>query len=184
MGIANCVKCNKVFQRGQSPLCSDCLGATKDLTSQVIDFVLGHVGLTVEEVAKGCCLPVKDVEEMLFSGRLGMASSYIMFACQSCHKKMSARLRKGHFCPDCAEKIESTMNPLEREVSTPKEKEGTLKRPTPFKEDSAKQPVEVAGEDKGAPMEAVQNIRPDIPPKQESVSPALDSYGFKRVSDM
>jgi len=191
MSVSNCIKCNKVFQRTQSPLCSDCLGATKDVAFGVIDFVVANPGLTVEEVAQQCRLPLKEMEELLFSGRLGTASAYIMFKCKSCHKKMSARLRKGQFCPDCAGKIETKVSQLEREAAAQREKERpvSIKRPLDIKEkdDPLKPAAEVGGVEgvgtAGLP-ETAKSVPLEIPPKQESVSPASDSYGFKRVSDV
>lgn len=193
MTIANCAKCNKVFQKmDASPLCSACMDATKSHAEHVTDFVWSHPGLTLEEVAKQCGLSVKDMEEMLFSGRLGRASAHVMFKCQSCHLKMSAQLRKGRFCPECAAKIESKVNQLEREASLQKEKSHPApKRVSDKKEDARNAPIEAAGAYLGDPTISEpqkpaipETKRPETPPKQESVSPALDSYGFKRVSDI
>jgi len=191
MDIANCIRCNKVFQKSQGALCSDCIGATKGLVRLVIDFVLEHPGLMVEDVAQKCHLPLKDMEEMLFSGRLASASAYIMFKCQGCHKKMSARLRKGRFCSECAEKIESKVNLPEREPGSGKEKNKAMKRTGENKEDSLRQGVEIAASGNphsvdghavaGAGPETIYPVPLEISPKQESVSPLSDSYGFKRV---
>jgi hypothetical protein len=192
MGISNCIKCNKVFQKTQSPLCSDCLGATKGIVFSVIDFVVANPGLTVEEVAQQCHLPLKDMEEMLFSGRLGTAAAHIMFKCKGCHKKMSARLRKGQFCPECANKIETKVTQLEREAAAQREKERPVSiRRLPAevkeKEDHGKPAAEVHASEgvatAGLP-EPPKNVPLEVSPKQESVSPASDSYGFKRVSDV
>jgi hypothetical protein len=200
MSIANCAKCNKVFQIGRSPLCSDCFDATYSNAQHVSDFVWAHPGLTVEEVAKQCALAVKDMEEMLFSGLLGSASAFVMFKCQSCHKKMSAQLRKGRFCPDCASQIEAKVNQMEREAALQKEKEKAqpIKRLLDKKDDQSRSQVEVAGacQDEVAsancpnpaghakPAISQEAKHPESPAKQESVSPSSDSYGFKRVSDL
>ena len=189
MDIANCVRCNKVFQKSQGALCSDCLGETKGLVRHVIDFVLEHPGLMVEDVAQQCNLPLKDLEEMLFSGRLASASPYIMFKCQACHKQMSARFRKGRFCPECAEQIESKMSQPEREPSGAKDKAKPIKRPGEHKDDSLRQGVEVASSNPHMPHmaagpETMYPVPLELPAKQESVSPSSDSYGFKRVSDL
>lgn len=192
MPIANCAKCNKLHQQlNRSPLCPDCLDATHNHAQQVSDFIWAHPGLTVEEVAKQCELSIKDMEEMLFSGHLGSAGAYVMFKCQSCHLKMSAQLRKGRFCPDCASKIESKMNQMEREAAVQKEKAQPIKRGADKKEDCSRSPIEAAGAYLGDPTisepqkpAAPETKRVETPAKQESVSPASDSYGFKRVSDL
>lgn len=192
MKITNCMKCHKVIQQAHGPLCPDCRTATYGVAQQVSDFVFAHPGLILEDVARQCHLSVKDMEDLLFSGRLGSAASYVMFKCQSCHLKMSAQFRKGRFCPECANKIETQVIQLEREAAAQKEKlKSPVYRAPDKKEDSGKLPAEVAG--KGAdvahpdlPKPAVPEAKPvaaESPAKQESVSPVSDSYGFKRVSD-
>jgi hypothetical protein len=190
-----------VIQLIHAPLCADCRTATHGHVQQVCQFVLEHPGLVLEEVARQCKLSLKDMEEMLFSGRLGAAAAYILFKCQSCHIKMSAEQRKGRFCPECANKIETQVIQLEREAAFQKEKPKPLHRGTDRKDDSGKLPAEVAGTgtELAHPVEAKGDTKPkpaasaepksvagypEGPAKQESARPVSDSYGFKRVTDV
>ena len=196
MNIINCARCNKIIQQSYSSLCPDCRAATYDHASHVRDFVLAHPGLLVEEVARDCQLSVKDMEEMLFSGRLGSAAAMILFKCQSCQTKMSAQHRKGRFCPDCANKIETQVIQLEREAAAQKEKEKAAQpqRKPDKKVPGPKGPSEVAASAGEPAAEAAHKPTPpepkpegagaEMPVKQESASPASDSYGFKRLKDL
>ncbi len=196
MNIINCVRCNKLIQQSYSSLCPDCRAATYDHASHVREFVMAHPGLMVEEVARDCQLSLKDMEDMLFSGRLGSAAAMIMFKCQSCHTKVSAQHRKGRFCPECANKIETQVIQLERDAAAQKEKEKAAQpQRKPEKKTPAPKPTPdvaaAAGEhtpdaaQKPAPPEPKSVAGPpEMPAKQESASPASDSYGFKRLKDL
>jgi len=193
MNVANCARCNKLFQASNGMLCPACLTETKSAVKQVVQYVHDHPGMLMEEVAYSCQIPVKDLEEMLFAGRLGYASEFIMIKCQSCPRRMSVKLSKGRFCPECGSKIEAQMSLSEREPTGQKEKEKPkpAKHPASRHEEEICEPIEAsgpAGEDLHpleTPSESFPLTRPKAPPaKQESVSPGSDSYGFKRIRDV
>jgi hypothetical protein len=196
--ITNCLKCNKVFPQGHSPICAECVAANKTQVRQVVDFVSANPGLTLQELASKTGLQLKDLEEMLFSGRLGTAAECILLKCQGCQAKMSVRSGKGHFCQECASLIEpKTPQPDPDQLTALKPK--LMKRSAAHKAgDQSKSSQEVAAnaaqkdsatgvEVRTGMGESKQPPHSDGATRQEPLgptSPMLDSYGFKRVSDL
>ena len=171
MPITNCPKCNKIFQRTVNALCPSCHQASLSNVSMVYRFVQEHPQQTLEDIAKHCNLTPKELEVIVFSGKLGTAAHQIIFHCQGCNRKVSALMRKGHFCPECAGKLEPKNNP--QEVSDRKPPKSIKTRPGERLLDE--EPFEV--------MEDDSQDFAGSPKKQESISPASDSYGFKRSSE-
>jgi predicted amidophosphoribosyltransferase len=168
MPVANCPKCNKVFQRTVNPLCPTCHQETLSNVSVVYRFVQEHPQQTLEQIAKHCNLTAKELETIVFSGKLGTAAHQIIFYCQGCNRKVSALKRKGHFCPECAVKLEPKN--ATAEVSERKAPKTARTRP------AIPSPEEIIEEE-------VAETFAEPPQKHESVSPLLDSYGFKRASE-
>jgi hypothetical protein len=141
MPVANCPKCNKVFQRTVNPLCPTCHQETLSNVSVVYRFVQEHPQQTLEQIAKHCNLTAKELETLK---------------------------RKGHFCPECAVKLEPKN--ATAEVSERKAPKTARTRP------AIPSPEEIIEEE-------VAETFAEPPQKHESVSPLLDSYGFKRASE-
>lgn len=105
MTIANCAKCGRIFQRTHSPMCPPCVQETASLISMVYRFIQANPALTIDQVADQCGLPLRDVEAMLFQGKLGTAAAHLMSYCQRCNVPIVAS--RGHFCVNCAGKLEN-----------------------------------------------------------------------------
>lgn len=176
MNIANCQKCNKPFQRTNSSLCPACQQESMSNVSVVYRYIYDHPNQTTEEIAKQCKLSLKELEALLLSGKLGTAAQHVIFHCQSCNRTIPALKRKGHFCLECAAKLEIKGGTQDRESSDkPAAK--------PLRENSEPKPRLVGG-----PINALNDDMPGpfsepAPQKQESVSSLSDSYGFKRGSE-
>jgi len=84
--------------------------------------------------------------------------------------------RKGHFCPECALKLEPKGYPAEKEQATDKPAPKPLRD---IREAKAKQ----AGDSGELINDTLADSLIEAAPKQESVSPSSDSYGFKRGSE-
>jgi predicted amidophosphoribosyltransferase len=177
MAIANCQKCNKLFQRTNASLCPACQQESVSNVSVVYRYIYDHPNQTVEEIATQCKVSLKELEAMLASGKLGTAAQHIIFHCQSCSRTIPAVKRKGHFCPTCASK-------LEVKSSAPEKAPADKQAPKAVKESHDTKPRLV---DDSAPIGSNNNL--PIPStesahqKAESVSSSSDSYGFTRGSE-
>jgi predicted amidophosphoribosyltransferase len=173
MPVANCSKCNKLFQRTTVPFCPACQQESQSHISAVYRFIYDHPNLTTEEIAKQCDVPLKELEAMLFSGKLGTAAERVISHCQSCNRSIPALKQKGRFCPACALKLEVK----EREVPAA-DKQAT--KPLRDLSDSKAKPADERLTSDNAPSVSISD---GSAAKQESASPLSDSYGFKRSSE-
>lgn len=175
MPIENCSKCQKIFQRTLHPLCPTCHQQSMGKLSEVYQFIQSNPQQTIEKVAAGCNLPVKELESMLYAGKLGDAAGKIMSHCQSCAKTIPVMGQKGRFCMDCATKLE---NKPEKETvekaatAAPLNKRGVSGKPE--KDNARPENEEVTGES----AVSVAPVKVEAPPQ-----PNAHAYGFiKRAS--
>jgi hypothetical protein len=172
MPVANCPKCNKLFQRTTVPLCPACHQESQNHISAVYRFICDHPNQTTDEIAKQCNLPLKELETILFSGSLGTAAQHVIFHCQRCNRAMSALKRKGHFCPECAMKLDVKEKEHPADKSAAKELPSAKAKPADDTRDVRANPAA------GSALSEVP-----VAPKQESVRSLPDSYGFTRSSE-
>ncbi|MCE3236529.1 MAG: Flagellar operon protein YvyF [Vampirovibrio sp.] len=179
MSLTNCSKCKKVFQRTVHALCPACQQEAMTQVSVICQFLQSNPAQTLEEVASACGISGKELEGLLYSGKLGSAAHKIICHCQGCHKGISATGSKGRFCTDCAMKLASKSTPATNPgVNTAKP---GIKRNRPVEADSANgtQVPEPTPQGEPAPVPAA-----GIAPKnEESASPLGGSYGFTRYSE-
>ncbi len=164
MTIANCKQCGRVFQRQYSPLCPPCHQEANNRISQVYRFIQAHPHMTMEEVACSCDVPLKDVEAMLFEGKLGTAATNLVAHCQRCHSPILAS--RGRFCPSCAEKVETEAG-LHEEKQRPKSPPPEPDEARPRKPLTSPEPAQPA------PLSRAINDEPA----------GGHSYGFQRLSE-
>ena len=147
--------------------------------SVICQFLHSHPAQTLEEVAAACGISGKELETLLYSGKLGTAAHKIICHCQACHKGISATGSKGRFCMDCAQKLENkaapVATPATNTVKTP------IKRHHSVEEEPLSATCEVEhsleNEPATAPVTGVASKN------EESASPFRDSYGFTRFSE-
>ena len=94
MTVANCKKCNRVFQRQHSPLCAACLEENSSLLSTAYRFIQANPQTLLEEVAAYCGTPYRELEALFLEGKLGTAAQQVLYRCQRCHTPMDAARRK------------------------------------------------------------------------------------------
>lgn len=186
MTVANCRKCRKIFQRTTNPLCSECHQQSLNQVSNAYRFIQENPHLTLEEVSDHCQIPYKELETMLFDGKLGTAAGSVIYHCQRCTRPMSAIMRRGRFCMSCADKIENQAGLNLPDKKEPERKaNGQPRFPRQGDEERTGQPIEAAGMDdehEGAPYaddldNALETLKPASP------ASTADSYGFKRISE-
>jgi predicted amidophosphoribosyltransferase len=106
--IANCAKCQKVFQRLNSPFCQDCLQTTHETFTQlyrVLQQSGARGGISADELARETGISAAEIEAMYHSGRLGTAGIFLKLPCSICRNVVGEMERKGRFCNKCSEKL-------------------------------------------------------------------------------
>jgi hypothetical protein len=88
-------------------MCPECHQIYMTKLSNVYRFIQENPLLTLEDIAEQCDLPLKEVESLFFQGKLGTATTQVIYHCQLCNRPMSASMRKGRFCVSCAEQFEA-----------------------------------------------------------------------------
>lgn len=161
--VANCTRCQRIFQRTHSPMCPECHQDYMSKLSHVYRYVQEHPQMTLEDIAEQCELPYRDVEELFFQGKLGLATSKVIYHCQRCSLPMAATMRKGRFCTQCAEQFEA-----EAKLDQDKEpvKESAVDKLRPKVKLKSDESIVAVGESKS----------------EEPARSTRESYGFKRVN--
>lgn len=165
--VANCTQCNRIFKRQHSPMCPECHQVYMAKLSNVYRFVQENPHLTLEDIAEQCDLPLREVEALFFQGKLGTATTQIIYHCQLCNRPMASNMLKGRFCVSCAEQFETEAKL--HEVETFDKPRSKTTKP------SVKEVV--AAEETGE--------KPALSPSaknEEPVESSTESHGFKRLS--
>ena len=122
MPIDNCKKCNRIFQRTQgASVCHECEEESARHLSIAYWFIQNNPNLTLDEVARLCDVPYKELEAFFLEGKLGTATDQVIYRCQRCARPMANLCRRGRLCLHCAAEIGSEvrhschLQPVERQ---------------------------------------------------------------------
>lgn len=169
--VANCKRCNRIFQKIYSPMCPECYLAYMNTFSEVYRYVQENPELTLEEISEQCGVPLKDMKEIFYDGKLGTATANVAYSCLRCGISMKPIHRRGRFCIRCTEKIET-----EAGLDVKREEE---KR----KKSAGYGAGDVVDDDKLAPPDYKKTAAKTTRPGEDSSKRGDDrSYGFKRFS--
>lgn len=160
--VANCTQCNRIFKRHLSPMCPECHQAYMEKLSSVYRFIQENPQLTLEDIAEQCKLPYREVETFFFKGKLGTATSQVIYHCQLCNRPLAANMRKGRFCFSCSEQFENEARLNESPMVEKAPAVKVVPSKTSLDEDTA--PV-------ASPL-----------PEREEPAASTESYGFKRLN--
>jgi len=156
--IANCPRCQRVFRRTAMIYCPECLAEQKLSFEQVHRYLDTVPEAFLDDIAKHCKLPVKELEEWFFSGMLGTDTRKIRYVCQGCQTPLIASNLHGRFCVLCSAKLEPSP-------------ERIAEKQAADKAEKAEKAFKVAK----ALMDSLENQ----PPPTEASSPYDDKhYGF------
>lgn len=183
MTVSNCARCRRLFQKTHDAVCPACLKVVQQQRTE-IEHVLQQVSqITLDALAQQCGLPLKEMERLLFEGRLGRDSYKVMCLCQQCGRSVGGAERRGHFCLACAGKVESKPNrPSESLGSTGEsvsEPPASAVSRSPSRQDRPERPEKALGEERPSSPSSKQQASK----QQEPVEIQTESYGFKRRSE-
>jgi hypothetical protein len=99
MPLANCLRCNRLFNRTLHEVCTDCRETEDDAYARLADYLPRHPEENLEQVAEGVGLDPELIRRMVQSGRLvGFdALALSVLACQRCGTPVAT----GRFCGSC-----------------------------------------------------------------------------------
>jgi hypothetical protein len=158
-------------------MCSECNQLSLSQVSSAYRFIQQNPHLTLEEVADSCLIPYKELEQMLFDGKLGLAASNVIYHCQRCGRPTDARIRRGHFCVGCADQIENAAGLHHLEKKEPEKRNENPKAP---KRTEPASETPLASEGTGEVLWPGENLGTLKPASSTSQA---DSHGFKRITE-
>lgn len=188
MDFANCKRCNKIYRKLHSPYCGTCYKMHMANFSHVYRYLQDHPTMTLTDIAEECHVPVKELEELLFTGQLGTASEKIIYHCQRCATPMAPLQRRGRFCLPCTRKVEEEgkIDPREKEKRERRELEVMARKqrkerlsglPEPPGPDDAFHHEAGGDPERHLPVQVEACGEPPSPPEPVEED---GSFGFKR----
>ncbi len=103
MPLANCSRCNRLFNRTLHEVCTDCREAEDAAFVVLSEYLPRHPDETLEQVAVGVGLEPELIRRMVNSGRLVGFDSLAMsvLSCQRCRTPIAT----GRFCGPCRQEL-------------------------------------------------------------------------------
>ena len=104
--VANCKKCNKVFQQFRQPYCTDCAKVEDEKFSVLYRILQNSAvkgGISIDALSAETEIPVEDIEKYFVEGRFGTATPYLQIFCQECGIRCTTIQRLGRYCIACNE---------------------------------------------------------------------------------
>lgn len=99
MNVRNCRNCGRLFNYVAGvPLCQPCREATELKFQEVKEYIRGHKGVGISEVAEACDVDPHQIRQWLREDRLEVTEdSAIFLNCEGC----GAPIRSGKYCDKC-----------------------------------------------------------------------------------
>lgn len=110
MPLANCSRCNQIFNRTVHDLCPDCRETEEFAFAQVCDYLARHPESTLTDVIQATGADPEQVRRMVRSGRLAGFDALAMsvLACQRCGVPVPI----GRFCAPCQRELRQGFSPV------------------------------------------------------------------------
>lgn len=109
MSVDNCKRCNRVFRKQLSPYCADCYQNHMLQFDKIYHYLqkFPNQMVHIHDIAGACDIHFREVEQIFFSGRLGLAGNQILYNCQMCEVPITP-VNKGRkrLCAHCSIKME------------------------------------------------------------------------------
>ncbi|KIL35389.1 hypothetical protein SD71_13825 [Cohnella kolymensis] len=119
LNVANCPRCNAIFQMNSRNLCSNC-SAEDDRQLHLIESILKrNRHLTTEEVAAAASVPAERIRSWIRIGRIRLYDyPNLTDTCDMC----GGPLRKGKLCASCTTKLENDIARMNEQEQLMKER--------------------------------------------------------------
>lgn len=96
--IANCKRCDRLFQKNSRDICPDCIREQLDLVAIIKAYLKTHKHATVSEVSRETDIPVDDIVDLIEDHILILVDyPNIQLTCERC----GTLTQEGRFCAEC-----------------------------------------------------------------------------------
>lgn len=114
-GIANCIRCQRMFQRVSGRVCPDCIQAEEERFRLVRDHIEANPGCGIAQVSEATGVEESEILHFLQSGRLatlGDMAAGLRIECQQCARPIAT----GKLCPSCQELMSQALRNSARQL--------------------------------------------------------------------
>lgn len=102
LNIANCPRCGKVFAKGVSDVCRNCLKEIEKEYELCAEYLRENRGATIYEVSDATGVSVRQITKFIREGRISLMDNPNMgYPCESC----GILIREGHLCGECRTRL-------------------------------------------------------------------------------
>lgn len=130
--VANCKRCNRIFQRRLGELCADCLKQLDehcDRVCRALQKSAEHGGIALADLSVQVDVPAEEIEKLYMEGRLSNLGFYLKKPCHACGVLTGETERKGRYCLKCSELTAGKAGVEVKPIHELREKEEKRKRP-------------------------------------------------------
>lgn len=113
LNIANCPRCGKVFAKGVSDVCRNCLKEIEKEYELCAEYLRENRGATIYEVSDATGVSVRQITKFIREGRISLMDNPNMgYPCESC----GILIREGHLCGECRQKFMKQAQRMQQEL--------------------------------------------------------------------
>ncbi len=111
--IANCKRCNRIFNKGRRDICPQCVVEEDAAFRTVKAYLKDHRDATLGEVTTNTGVDVELLVDMIRNGRLLLRDNpNLTYPCERCGQPTHA----GRYCPSCAAELASALSGAQEEL--------------------------------------------------------------------
>lgn len=115
MPLAKCKRCEKMFNKVDSPVCNGCQDAEKEDSDKVRDCITEHPGISLGKIVEMTGVNLKVVKRMLDDGIVKEAKAVPnAVRCVQCGAPAVNFERK--LCKGCVERLNNQMASMQRDI--------------------------------------------------------------------
>lgn len=117
MPLANCVRCKKIFNKTEVPVCAACLPEEESDRKKVEELVASDSSLTVEQVSKMAKVELSVVSRMMEEGAVAAVAAGSV-TCGRCGAPAISTTKR--LCQGCLDKLNAEMFQAQAEINATK----------------------------------------------------------------
>ena len=110
MPLTKCVRCKKLFNKMENPVCGDCMPAEQDDFETIRKYVAENEGADALVVSKATGVDINCVNRMIENGNIATLSADLdasSFTCGQCGAPAISSTKR--LCQDCLDKLNLKM---------------------------------------------------------------------------
>lgn len=124
MAMSRCVRCEKLFEKIRSPVCSHCESDEEDDYEKVRQALSDTPNQTAEQVAEETGVGIECVLRLLSEGRIASTAMNVNIKCGRCGAPAISASKK--LCEACLEKLNAQLLSQQSKIKLPDKKDVAL----------------------------------------------------------